>query len=120
VARSRILIVEDEWLLGDTMAMMLRQDGYEVIGPVATVDAALAVIDKELPDMALLDVSLGEGPSYPIAQRLAANNVRFAFLTGFSRRTLPPEFEGSRIVTKPISAAELKTVVTELLLTPAP
>jgi DNA-binding response OmpR family regulator len=99
--------------------MMLRQAGYEVIGPVATVDAALALIDKALPDMALLDVSLGEGPSYPIAQRLAANNVQFAFLTGFSRRTLPAEFERSRIVTKPISAAELHTVVTELLQAPA-
>lgn len=120
MARGRILIVEDEWLLGDTMAMMVRQEGYEVIGPVATVDAALALIEKDMPDMALLDVSLGEGPSFPVARLLAANRVRFAFLTGFSRRTLPAEFERSRIVTKPISAGELKTVIAELLPAPAP
>lgn len=79
----RILIVEDEPLI----AMML-EDFLEALGKahVATCDsvtAALATIDDEHPDAAILDVNLSGGEkSWPVADALAARNIPFVLSTG--------------------------------------
>jgi CheY-like chemotaxis protein len=78
----RVLLVEDEpivaWLLKD----MLVDFGCSVVGPAADVNQALAMIDAESIDVAVLDVNLRGQMSYPIAlkpdsnERLAAQIVR--------------------------------------------
>jgi hypothetical protein len=49
-----------------------------VIGPVATVQAALRLLEDELPSVALLDVNLGIELVTPVAEALKARNVPFA------------------------------------------
>jgi DNA-binding response OmpR family regulator len=41
LARRRVLIVEDEQMLAEYLADAMVAEGAEVIGPVATVNAAL-------------------------------------------------------------------------------
>ena len=69
---SRVLLVEDEiivsWLLQD----MLADLGYEVVGPAARVDQALAIIQAEDIDAVLLDLNLNGQMSYPVADALVA------------------------------------------------
>ena len=65
----RVLVVEDEiivsWLLED----MLADLGIVVVGPAACVKQALAMIDGEAIDAAVLDINLdGQAP----ADRLAS------------------------------------------------
>jgi CheY-like chemotaxis protein len=80
---QRILIVEDEPLI----AMML-EDFLDALGKahVATCDsvtAALAVIDAERPDAAILDINLSGGEkSWPVADALAARDIPFVLSTG--------------------------------------
>jgi DNA-binding response OmpR family regulator len=65
-------VVEDEmlvaWLLGDMVADL----GCAVVGPAAGVNQALAMIDPEAINAAVLDVNLNGQLSYPIADALAA------------------------------------------------
>jgi CheY-like chemotaxis protein len=79
----RVLLVEDEpivaWLLKD----MLVDLGLMVVGPAASVNQALAMIDAESIDMAVLDVNLKGQMSYPIADALVARGVPFVFSTGY-------------------------------------
>jgi CheY-like chemotaxis protein len=66
----RVLVVEDNYLIGIDLADMLELAGAKVAGPVVSVADALNAIDS-LPDAATLDVQLGEETSFPIADELA-------------------------------------------------
>jgi len=56
---KKILLVEDEIILCDNYAKTISQHGYEVI-TCHTKSEALAIINKGLPDLAILDIGLGD------------------------------------------------------------
>ncbi len=56
----RILVTEDESLIALMLAMELESAGHRVIGPASTFAAALRLAEAETPDLALLDVNLGQ------------------------------------------------------------
>jgi two-component system OmpR family response regulator len=57
----RIAIVEDEPVIRDNYSDALRRHGYDVAA-YATRDAALAAFRMRLPDLALIDIGLGDDP----------------------------------------------------------
>jgi two-component system OmpR family response regulator len=57
----RIAIVEDEPAIRDNYCDALRRHGYEVAG-YATGEAAQAAFRTRLPDLALIDIGLGDDP----------------------------------------------------------
>ncbi|WP_143747381.1 response regulator [Marinibacterium profundimaris] len=70
-ASTRVLLVEDEFLIGMDLAMFLEEWGYVVDGPHASSSKAIAAIEKDPPNLAILDVNLGrDDTSLPIAQML--------------------------------------------------
>jgi DNA-binding NtrC family response regulator len=111
----RILLVEDEifvaWLLED----MLADLGCAVVGPASSVNQALAMIDAEAIDAAVLDVNLNGQMSYPIADALAAHNVPFVISTGYDKDTLPDDYRACPVLQKPIQRSELSDTLAELL-----
>jgi CheY-like chemotaxis protein len=105
---SRVLVVEDEWLIADEVCYQLLKAGYRVVGPAPSVHEALSFIDEDEVDAALLDYRLNDEVSYQIAEELAAHDIPFAFLTGYD----PTEIEYCRkhpCLQKPISA-ELRLI----------
>ena len=58
VNKPRILVVEDQWMVGQDIASILRNVGIEVIGPVGTVDDALEALKTRNFDAGLLDINL--------------------------------------------------------------
>ncbi len=56
--RLRILIVENEGLVGCDMAAFLNDLGYRVVGTCSTSDDALRLYDDLRPDLVLMDVHL--------------------------------------------------------------
>ena len=56
---KQILLVEDELILCDNYAKTIRENGYEVI-TCHTKQQALEIINKCLPDLAILDIGLGD------------------------------------------------------------
>ena len=80
---KRILVLEDEVLLALDAAETLEELGVVVIGPVHRVEAALALLDHERPDAALLDVNINGSTSAEVATRLAAENIPFVLATGY-------------------------------------
>lgn len=58
LAKKRILVVEDEYLVAHDISHMLLDLGYEVAGVVSTAEAAMAAVRKQPPDMVLLDIVL--------------------------------------------------------------
>lgn len=80
---QRVLIVEDEYLIAIEVKRWLQQAGAEVVGPVPSVERALALIEDGGIDAAVLDLNLGERrTAFPIADRLRTLGVPHLFATG--------------------------------------
>lgn len=104
----RILIVEDEYYLAEELAQELSDAGAVVIGPAATIERALMFLEPQpSPDCAILDVSLGGEPVFPLADALVARGVPFVFTTGYDPATLPERFANIPICEKPINVGRI-------------
>ncbi|MGH7056990.1 MAG: response regulator [Gammaproteobacteria bacterium] len=111
----RILVVEDEALVAMLLDDMLGALGYGVAGPVGTLDAALAAVEREPPDAALLDINLHGRTVYSVAEALAARAIPFAFVTGYDRSGVSAAWRDHPMLEKPFRQAALGRLLDELL-----
>lgn len=107
LAGKRVLLVEDEYMIADDMRRLLERAGAHVIGPVATVAQALALLDltDEL-DLAVLDLNLGGEKAFAIADRLRDRRVHFVFTTGYDQDATPQRFAGVPHFEKPLDVGQ--------------
>lgn len=60
-ARSRILLVEDDFIVAYEMEYWLSDAGFEVVGPAATAEDAVRLAFETKPELAIMDIRLA-GP----------------------------------------------------------
>jgi CheY-like chemotaxis protein len=65
----RVLVVEDEMLVLIMIEDMLADLGCKSVTSAATIDKALALIDAQAFDFALLDINLNGSDSHPWRRR---------------------------------------------------
>lgn len=104
----RLLLVEDEAMVAMMLEDMLDDFGCAVVGPAASVKAALELAGREGLDGAILDVNVGGEPIYPVAEALAARGVPFVFTTGYGAADIDRRFADAPAVQKPFSAGALR------------
>lgn len=111
----RVLVVEDEFLIAMERDAILKEGGFEVLGPVSTVQAALRQIRAERPDAAVLDVSLRGEKITPVAAVLLAMNVPFVLASAYIPADLAddPTLASVRNLGKPTSPAVLLNAMHE-------
>lgn len=105
LAGLRILVVEDEVLIAMLLEDLLQELGCVVVGTAANVAQALALLAATKPDAAVLDVNLGAGRVYPVADALNQAAIPFVFITGYGQRGLIEAFRGHASIKKPIDSA---------------
>jgi DNA-binding response OmpR family regulator len=110
----RILVVDDEPLISMLVENWLDELGCEVVGPARTVEDALALADGQL-DGAILDVNLGGGNCYPLANVLRARGVPLAFATGDSGLDEGQGFKNPILLPKPFDFEAVKAALNTLL-----
>jgi CheY-like chemotaxis protein len=106
----RVLLVEDEVLVAMMIQEFLSECGRAVIGPISTAAEALATARQGDFDGAILDINLGDGMAYPVAEILAARGVPFVFLTGYEADTVDDRFSEVPILQKPIERQMLQRI----------
>lgn len=86
--KEKILIVEDQFIEANNLERMLKKAGYEVTGMARSVEIALAMIDKDIPDLVLLDIYL-KGPltGIDLAMILRDRNIAFVYLSANSTKS---------------------------------
>lgn len=109
---QRVLVVEDDFLVADDIAVELAAAGFSVLGPASTVEQALRVIDAQGCDAAVLDINLGRETSEPIAARLRALGIPFVVMSAYSPHQRPVAFMEAPTITKPFVVADLVKEVT--------
>ena len=82
----------------------LEDIGASVVGPAARVGDALALLDSEPVDGAILDVSLDNEKVFSVAEALTARGIPFIFATGYSASDLPPAWRHVPRYEKPLDA----------------
>ena len=108
LAGRRILIVEDEFLLVLELKRRVRAAGGAVVGPVGSVERALARVRDGRLDGALLAVDLNEQPITSLAEALRERGVPFLLVTA-SGEAVPdePALRAASVVTTGASTAGL-------------
>lgn len=110
-APARLLVVEDEHNLGATLHERLVRSGFDATW-VRSVAGAQAELGKRLFDLALLDVGLGDGSGFLLAEtiRRQAPGTAIIFLTAMGdpqHRILGLELGADDYVVKPFNYQEL-------------
>jgi DNA-binding NarL/FixJ family response regulator len=72
----RCLIVDDSSRFGDEARSLLEHEGVSVVGVAASGDEAVRLGNALAPDLALVDISLGEESGFDVARRLVDGNAR--------------------------------------------
>jgi PAS domain S-box-containing protein len=110
VGKPRVLLVEDEALVAMMIQESLAEFGYQVVGPVSTASEAAAQAKDGQFEAAVLDINLGDGAVYPIADTLTARGVPFVFVTGYDADSVDLRFRSTPILQKPIEREMLKKI----------
>jgi two-component system OmpR family response regulator len=123
-APARILVVDDEPAITDSVAMALRYDGYDVAIALGG-DEALTLFAQQTFDLLVLDVMLPDVGGLEVTRRIRANgsDVPVLFLTAKSAvtdRVAGLSVGGDDYVTKPFSLIELVARVHAILRRRAP
>ncbi|AUC85962.1 DNA-binding response regulator [Polaribacter sp. ALD11] len=112
MSKVKVLVVEDEVIIADNICDALKDLGYEALEPAINYTEALATIEKEKPDIAILDIQLsGKKTGIDLARKIKEkNDFPFIFLTSNSdkhtidlaKEVMPPAY-----LIKPFSKEEL-------------
>lgn len=109
-----ILIVEDETIIAMLIEDMLDELGCKDVLKAGNIAEALASLDKQTPDAAILDANLSGEFAFPVATRLVQANVPFVFATGYGRSGIPNEWAARPVVQKPFTIERLEAALRPL------
>lgn len=115
----RVLVVDDDALIGMLLAEMLEETGYEVCGIEATEAGAVSTAARCHPDLLIVDVQLGAGSGISAVDEITRHgHVPHIFVSGD-----PSSVQACRpravCIRKPFREAELVTAMQRALRTVA-
>ncbi len=80
-AATRIVIVDDHELMRDALKGMIdREDDLEVCGEAANEAAAISIINRHGPDLAVIDLSLEDGSGLDLIKQLKTIHPRLRMI----------------------------------------
>ena len=117
MADTRLLVVEDEYLIRMLLEDMLADLGYEVAAAVGSIAEARQFAETGDFTAAILDVNLDGQEIFPVADILARRGKPFVFVTGYGEGSLPANYRNRPALQKPFQADRLKTTLAGLIAT---
>jgi DNA-binding response OmpR family regulator len=111
----RVLVVEDEYYIATDTARALRDAGAEVIGPCPTEAVAQSELSAQRPNAAVVDINLGLGASFKLAETLTELGIPFIFVTGYDQDVIPPAFAAVERLEKPVQLRSIVGAISKLL-----
>jgi CheY-like chemotaxis protein len=110
----RVLLLEDEAIVNFAITDILHEFGCRV-SACMQLHEALAMIEHDLPDAAVLDVNIRGEMSYDVAEKLHEKDVPIVFLTGYATFELAGQWNKFPHCFKPCAPAELKALLIKSL-----
>jgi PAS domain S-box-containing protein len=112
----RILIVDDEAIVAESIRIMLKKLGYAATAAVGTAEAAFESVARDRPDLVLMDINLGEDHKGIVAAEAMRDRygIPVVFLTAYSDASTLRRAKTSHpfgYVTKPFEEQDLRIAV---------
>lgn len=108
-----VLVVEDQLLIALDLEALLLDQGASSVQLCGSAEEALRSIRLDRPDLAILDVNLGDTTSFPVAAELQGLGIPFIFATGYGNEVeFPSELRAVPLVAKPYC---VRTILDALL-----
>ncbi len=102
-----VLVVDDDYYQAQDLATALRSTGATVVGPYGDLAQTRQALDRHRPDMAVVDVNLGQGATGELMTALAATGIPFVVVTGYDASALPVGVHPRWRLQKPVSPREV-------------
>ena len=112
--KKRVLLVEDEPLVSILIQDMLDELGYEVVRAGSDVEAAAAAARSENIQLAVLDLAIEDGSTFPVAEVLRERRVPFIFATGLDISKARDKFGSTIVLQKPFGAEPLDNALRKI------
>lgn len=110
------LLVEDNAMIALDIEDILLEAGVQNVRLATTLEDADHHLTEHI-DFAVLDFSVGDGTTEPLAERLKEMGIPFLFVSGFAEKvSLPTGLNDTPIVVKPFQPDELLAAIDSLLL----
>lgn len=115
--RPLVLVVEDEFIIAMELEAILIAQGWQVLGPAATVEEALDLLNNQPPDVAVLDVNLRGVMVTPVAEALEGRDIPFVLATAYQPSRLQGSAALARVanIGKPISERRLVEAIVQAM-----
>lgn len=111
MTKDRVLVIEDEILVGLDVVYVLQKAGFGYVEHVATEDEALRLIATQTWSAVVADANLNGRSIERIARLLQEKTLPFVVVSGYERRNLPSVIGGAPILGKPVSYVQLVETV---------
>lgn len=112
---KHVLVVEDSMIIAMDTEDSLRSLGVETVTTAASVAGAINSIEKDTPELAILDYNLGTETSDPVASVLKARGIPFVLASGYGELSEGLEERGAfALLKKPYGKAELEKMLGNL------
>ena len=116
LAGRSVLLLEDQMLIAMDLEQLMLDAGLVIMATTTSVSEAMAQLKLGRPDVAILDINLGNELSLPVAEHLRSLGVPFLFATGYGEgQSIPPHLADVPMVRKPYDSAALLTQLQKLL-----
>ena len=106
--KPQVLIVEDSLLTALEMQLALEEAGYRVLGPAASYERAMGLVDAFQLDIVLLDIELsGPKNGVAVARELLKRHIPALFVSAITPNDPEARKSAVGILSKPIDAERL-------------
>ncbi len=101
----RVLVVEDNALVGILLGELLADLGHEVCAIVRTEADAVLAAGRDAPDLMIVDMELAQGTGASAMQSILQTTVMpYVFMSGGSQHSMP---RGATLLQKPFGELSL-------------
>src|SRR5437867_7585028 len=117
--KSRILVIDDEAAIRDSLRMTLEYEGYDFVG-AATGQEGLALVERETPDLVLLDVKMPGMDGLEVLDRLRAMNEALPVVIISGHGTVSTAVEATKLgafdfIEKPLASERVLVTIRNAL-----
>ena len=107
----RVLVAEDEFLVGLMLEENLKYSGWDVVGPVASLEGLLSTIADQHFDIAVLDVNLNGTMVFPALEAIARKGRPVILVTGYGAKAIQQGTKVAAVFAKPYDYALLEAQI---------
>ena len=104
----RAIVIEDKYLLAETLVDVLRKLGCQILGSAGSVGDAMNLVADSSCDFALVDLSLKGEWAFSVLDRLQDRGIPFLLATGAFIDDIPARHVAAIRVSKPYDMHDIR------------